>query len=123
MHELSVCRALLAQVEQAAATHHADAVHQVTVCLGPLSGVEPELLRAAFAPAARGTLAERAELRIEIVPLRITCARCGMQSEATPNHLVCSTCGSGETRLLSGDELMLVDIRIDSTRRETSADV
>ena len=48
MHELAVCQALLERVEAMAAARGARAVKRVTVRVGPLSGVEPQLLASAF---------------------------------------------------------------------------
>jgi len=75
MHELSVCGALLDEVSRLAAQHGASAVGMVNLRLGPLSGVEPALLQAAYLQARRGTPAQDAGLVIAMVPLRIACMR------------------------------------------------
>ena len=69
MHELSVCQALLAQVEQVARENAAHSVEKVVLRIGPLSGVEPRLLQDAFPIARAGTVAAGAELVIEELPL------------------------------------------------------
>ncbi|MEH6435996.1 hydrogenase maturation nickel metallochaperone HypA [Massilia sp. DD77] len=107
MHELSVCSALLDQVARLAARHGASGVSMVSLRLGPLSGIEPALLRAAYREARRGTPAQDAELAIVEVPLRIACLRCGAAGDAALDRLSCAICGSGLTRLLSGDEMLL----------------
>jgi len=107
MHELSVCAALLDQVARLAGEHGASAVSKVSLRVGPLSGIEPALLRAAYLEARRGTAAHAAELVIEAVPLRVACLRCGAQGEASLARLDCARCGSAHTRLLSGDEMLL----------------
>ena len=48
MHELSICNALLDQVERIAAERGAHSVAKIVLRIGPLSGVEPELLRNAY---------------------------------------------------------------------------
>lgn len=112
MHELSVCRAMLGQVSAIAAQQRAAAVAKITLRIGPLSGVEPRLVRDAFPIARRGTVAERAELVIEQPPVRVYCLRCGAKSDCTPNRLLCSACGDARTQLLSGDELLLVNMEL-----------
>ena len=62
MHELAVCQALLAQVDDIARVQNAIAVYEINVDVGPLSGVVPELLTQAFTIARAGTLAHAAEL-------------------------------------------------------------
>jgi len=110
MHELSVCQALVGQLEALAQQQRAIRVLNVLVGIGPLSGIEPALLRQAFPLAAAGTLAQEAELTIEDRPVRVHCLQCGQDSDASVNRLLCGHCGDWRTELLSGDELMLVQV-------------
>jgi len=115
MHELSVCQALVRQVESLMQEHGARAATAIRLLVGPLSGVEPALLQGAFPLAAAGTGVEGARLAVESPALRVACATCGAESEARPNRLVCGACGDWHTRIVSGDELTLasVDLVID----------
>lgn len=110
MHELSVCRSLLGQVGRIAAQHHARAVNRIQLQVGALSGVDPALLRQAFPIASVGTLAASAELNIEQIPVCVHCGTCGSEHEAPPNKLSCPVCGSCDTRLCRGDELLLISL-------------
>jgi len=112
MHELSVCQGMLQQVSRIAAQHDAGRVERIVVRIGPLSGVEPELLRNAFPLARAGTVAEEAELCIETLPVRVRCDRCGEETDARPNRLLCGACGDYHTRLVSGDELILASVQL-----------
>lgn len=112
MHELSICQALLDQVERIAAEHGATRVESISLRVGPLSGVEAQLLRHAYPLAAAGTIGEFAELLIEPAPVRVSCSACGAETPATPNRLLCGQCGSYKTRLLSGDELLLANLEL-----------
>jgi len=112
MHELSVCRALLEQVTAVAEQHHANRVQSICLSIGPLSGVDPDLLHSAYAVASLGSVAEGASLTIERSPLRVRCLQCGAESNATPNHLLCGACGDYRTQLLSGDELLLTSVEL-----------
>ena len=47
MHELSICQALIGQVEKVARENHAQRVVSIVIAVGPLSGVEPGLLERA----------------------------------------------------------------------------
>jgi hydrogenase nickel incorporation protein HypA/HybF len=118
MHELSVCQGLLHQVEAIAERERAASVDLIRLRIGPLSGVVPELLQQAFTIARAGSVAEDAELVVEELPVRIRCTRCGAQSEASPNRLLCAACGDFRTQLLSGDELLLASVEL--TRSETA---
>ena len=110
MHELSVCQALIREVEAIAREHEARMVDQIVVRLGPLSGVEAHLLEQAYPLACAGTVAESAELVVEPVPVRVACKTCGAETEAKVNRLVCGECGDWQTRLVGGDEMVLASV-------------
>lgn len=114
MHELSVCQAMLREVARVAAGRDAAAVRRIVLRLGPLSGVEPDLLAEAFPLARAGTVADGAELVIERLPIRVRCDTCGAETEAAANRLLCAACGDWRTRLISGDELLLVSVELTS---------
>ena len=113
MHELSVCQALMAQVVDIAARENAERVTAIVLRMGPLSGVEPDLLADAFPIAAAGTPAEGAALHFERLPVRVHCSVCGAESDASVNRLLCGACGDYRTRLISGDELLLASVELE----------
>lgn len=113
MHELAVCQALMNQVESIAAERNARSVVTITIGMGPLSGVEAQLLKHAYPVASAGTIAEGAVLVIQDLPVRIKCNLCGCESEASPNKLLCTECGEWHTTLISGDELMLMSVELE----------
>lgn len=112
MHELSICQALLDQVEKIAAAQGASRVERILLRVGPLSGVEAALLQHAYPLAAEGTCAEKAVLVIEHSEIRVACLECGAETPAVVNRLVCGDCGSFRTRLTSGDELILARLEL-----------
>ena len=114
MHELAICQALMNQVENIAAERNARSVVSIVVGMGPLSGVEAQLLKHAYPVASAGTVAEGAELVIESLPVRIKCTQCGSEADALPNKLVCKACGDWRTTLISGDELMLMRVELET---------
>lgn len=113
MHELAVCQAMMSQVEAIAAREGARSVTSITLRIGPLSGVVPELLQQAFTIARAGTSAAESELVTELQPIRIRCLECDTESEAEPSRLLCSACGSFRTQVTSGDELLLASVELD----------
>ena len=124
MHELSICRALLKQAEAVARQRQARAIDVIRLHIGPLSGVEAALLEQVFPLARRGTLASEARLVIRRAPVRVHCAQCDSETEATVNCLVCAQCGNWRTRLVSGNEMILESVGLiiaDPPTTETEA--
>lgn len=114
MHELAVAQALLDQIEIAARPHGAVAVHAATIKVGPLSGVEPALLRRAFEVArlVRPTTTETI-LMLETSEVVVSCSACGREGAASVGKLCCTHCSSPHTSLRSGDELLLMRIEME----------
>ncbi len=110
MHELSLCQGLLRQVEAIAAEHDQSRVRRITLRIGPLAGVEPQLLQQAFEIARNGSSAAEAQLQIDSAPLCIHCPGCHADHPAELPRLSCPHCGSEQTTLISGDELLLVSV-------------
>lgn len=120
MHELSVCLALVQQVADIAREKNAIAIDRVLIKIGPLSGIEPELLRNAYPLAAVGTLAGDAELVISAAEIVVRCNVCGAESTVPANRLLCSACGDFRTTLLSGDELLLQSVELRTSQQATA---
>ncbi len=112
MHELSICQSLLKQVGNIAAEHKASVVEIIYLQVGPLSGVEPNLLLSVFPFASADTVAEQAKLIISSMPIRVRCRACFAESEVSINRLICGQCGDWQTEILSGDELLLERIEM-----------
>jgi len=123
MHELAICQSLMDQVEIIALERNVQCVTLIVVAMGPLSGVEAQLLKNAYPIASAGTVAENAELVIEYLPVRVKCTQCGSESDALPNKLICKQCGDWRTTLVSGDELMLMSVELEKTKDSASAAV
>ena len=113
MHELAVCQGLLRQVERVAMERGATRVEEIELGIGPLSGVEADLLRRAWPLACAGSIAADASLTINSLPVRVRCDTCDCETEALPNRLVCGRCGDWRTSLVSGDELLLISLSVE----------
>ena len=112
MHEMSICQALMDQVERIAGEQGASRVDKIVLSIGPLAGVEPELLSRAYEVARLQTIAENAELEIETGPIVVECRKCGASGEAGVSRLVCPSCGDWQVNLTQGDELLLLRLEV-----------
>ena len=115
MHELSVAQALVEQVEAVIHQNHAQSATLIRVRIGPLAGVVPDLLASAFPLAAAGSRTEHAELEFAHAPITVRCQTCGAETEAAMNRLICGACGDWHTQVISGDELLLESVELETT--------
>jgi hydrogenase nickel incorporation protein HypA/HybF len=108
VHEVSLVRSLLEQVNHIVAEQGGRAAVEVRVEIGPLSGVEPLLVREAFTQLdGDGTLI------IEEVPLVARCDSCDIEFEVENFRFVCPRCESRETRVIRGDAFRLMSVTVD----------
>ena len=114
MHELAVAQALVEQVDAVIDQHQASRAALIRVRIGPLAGVVPELLASAFPLAAAGSRMEHAELALVAAPIRVHCQTCGAETEAAMSRLVCGACGDWHTQIISGDELLLESVELET---------
>ena len=121
MHELSVCLALMEQVQKIANEHNARRVDKIVLRIGPLSGIEVPLLKHAYPLAAANTIAEDAELIIESMPVRVKCTQCGAETQVPANRLLCGQCGDFRTRVVSGDEMLLANMELTVADKESDS--
>ncbi len=112
MHEISLVRSLVRQVDQIATDHdaNADAVQDITIEIGPLSGVEPELVRMAYDQLCYQERRPPATLTIELSSLQVRCLDCESDTELQDFMFRCGQCHSGRVRVISGDEFRLLSI-------------
>ena len=112
MHELAVCQGLINEVERLAKQHKAGRIDSIVLSIGPLSGVEPHLLKRAFDIARLDTVAKDAELEIESGPVIVECRSCGASGEVQPNYMLCPSCGDWQVNMKQGDELLLLRLEV-----------
>ena len=110
MHERSLVRSLLTQVEELRTQHNAVSIDRVTVEIGPLSGVEALLVDEAFQQLAPLRFGNTPQLLINIVPLQVRCLSCGLESTLQDLKIQCTDCGSVRVHITHGDEFRLIDV-------------
>jgi hydrogenase nickel incorporation protein HypA/HybF len=111
VHELTLAEAILGVVLDVAEGQH---VREVRVRAGALQRVIPVTLQDCFAQVAAGTPAADAVLTVDEAPARIGCHLCLAQVELTIPPFVCARCGASDVEFLSGDELLVDGVELDS---------
>lgn len=111
MHEGAIVAALVQSVLEVREKEGLGSLKLVTICIGRLHHVVPELLQSAYRilkkehpPLARSRLA------IEILPVRISCRVCGQGSEIEKPEFACSACGSTAIDVTGGREMHLKEV-------------
>src|SRR5512147_567096 len=112
MHEYSLIMSLLSRVEDEARSRRALKVHALTLRVGDLAGVDPELLSGAWEIARAGTPCADAELRITRMPATWSCPKC-RRTFAPGEVLKCAACAAAAVLSDGADALTLDSIEME----------
>ena len=122
MHELGIVMNVVEQADRIAADNGAQKIVGITMEIGEVSTVVPELFLDAFNWAKKRTeYLQEAELEMIIIEGRTYCKACGETYRTTEFGKKCPHCGSPETYLLTGDQVIIKDISavFDTPEQET----
>jgi len=115
VHELSIAQSLIEVACEAASNQGADRIKSMRARIGALSGIVKEALLFSFELAAEGTRCAGATLIIDEVPVTAMCPACGAPRELKDGYrFCCAECGTPMSEILSGRELDLVSLEIES---------
>ena len=114
MHELSIALSLLDLAEEEAG-RHGGRVAAVHLKLGPLSGVVKAALLSAYDLAREGHPLGGAELVVEEVAITAFCPACAsVRTIPSVQDLRCPDCGAPTPEIVTGRELEVVALEIES---------
>lgn len=113
MHEVTVALGVLEGVEATARAQGIERVTHVYVRVGALSGIVKDALSFSWSVATERTIAEGSELIIEEVPLAVFCEHCEAERAPIPGTgLLCPQCGSICPNIVRGREMQLVAMEV-----------
>jgi hydrogenase nickel incorporation protein HypA/HybF len=107
MHEATIVTALLEQLAPLCRQHRPRRPYRVTVAVGARSGIHAGALADAYDALAPGSCAAGATLVIESIATRLECRTCQRSGQPTPPFTACPHCGSTDTQITGGEELLL----------------
>ncbi|MCX7872096.1 MAG: hydrogenase maturation nickel metallochaperone HypA [Verrucomicrobiae bacterium] len=110
MHEVGIMANVLRIAEETARRNEAERILRLKVRIGVMSGVVMEALEFAFEALKKGTMAEGADLDIDVVSASCWCEECKIEYEPDEIDFLCPKCGGGNIKLQKGREMELVSI-------------
>jgi hydrogenase nickel incorporation protein HypA/HybF len=115
VHELSIAQSLIDLASEAAAREESQRVTRLHIQIGALAGVVKEALLFSFELAAVGTPCEGATLEIDDIGVTMLCPEC--RETKIPSDLYslcCPACGTLVRDVLTGRELDLISVEVDT---------
>ena len=115
MHEMSLLQGILDSVTPVARENHATKVTKIVLDIGVMTQVVEEVMDFDYKILTEDDpLYSGSELVMNFLTPRSRCFDCGEEFEHDRFHLKCPKCGSSATMLLSGRELKIASIEIDT---------
>lgn len=110
MHEVGIMTNILRTAEEATRQGNGTKILKIRLKIGSMTGIVLESLQFAFEGLRRGTMAEEADLEIEVIPALCRCNDCEIAYEPQEIDFLCPNCGGTNIKLLKGRELEVVSI-------------
>ncbi|MGO9481692.1 MAG: hydrogenase maturation nickel metallochaperone HypA [Candidatus Kryptoniota bacterium] len=118
MHELSIAESIMNIVNENLVGNRP--VISIKVRIGSLANIISDSLEFCFDVIKKGTPIEKAELKIESVVIMAHCEICGTDFEIEDFLFRCKNCGSTDLRIVSGNELQVVEIEVEDEIEESA---
>lgn len=119
MHELSLAKDIVEIIYQNVPAAEINRVNFVVVRVGQFSGVVTDSLKFSYQAITNQTGLENSQLEIDEIPFKLKCHNCGKTTSNEFGIALCMKCSSANTEILSGNELEVVEVKINAMEEIT----
>jgi hydrogenase nickel incorporation protein HypA/HybF len=113
MHELSIAVNIVEIAEESTVKEGATIVNEIELEIGSMSGVVLEAMELALKSAVKGTMLEKAKVKITTIPGKAKCADCGTEFEIEELYAPCPKCSNPFADIIQGKELKVKSLKIE----------
>jgi hydrogenase nickel incorporation protein HypA/HybF len=110
MHEIRIAEDLSSIVLDTARKENLSKVTKVNISFGQLVQIVPDIFEFAFRETVRNSVAQDAEIDIEIISVKMKCKNCGSDFQVKDNLFACNVCRSTDVEIINGKELFIKSI-------------
>ncbi len=114
MHELSLCQDLLDIIIKKGEDYKAKKITLIKLKFGAMTMVDETSLRFYFQELSKNTIAENGTVIFERTEITIRCKNCREVSILKDIFIICPLCSSMDTELLSGNEMIIENIEVET---------
>jgi hydrogenase nickel incorporation protein HypA/HybF len=108
MHEMAITQSVVDAVCEHAAGRR---VHCVVLEVGALCAVVPDSMQFCFELATAGTVADGAQLHLNVEPGAACCRTCG-ERFVLPDLILLCPCGSADVEVVAGRDLRILSMEV-----------
>ncbi|MCF8373316.1 MAG: hydrogenase maturation nickel metallochaperone HypA [Bacteroidales bacterium] len=107
MHEFSIIENIFKTIEEVAKKEKLTKITKVSLVIGGLRQIVPDVFEFAFQITSKDTLVEGAVLEIEKIPIEVRCEICSEISQVEDHIFFCRHCQSTQVDIVKGKELYI----------------
>ena len=106
MHEIRIAKDLSVIVLETAKKENLSKVTKVNISFGQMIQIVPDIFEFAFRETVRDSIAQDAEIDIEILPVKMRCTNCGNEFHVKENLFACTICSSTDLDNYTGKRII-----------------
>ncbi|MBN1996955.1 hydrogenase maturation nickel metallochaperone HypA [candidate division KSB1 bacterium] len=110
MHETGLAQEIVNIVEEIARQHSPKQVIRITLNIGEMVAVVPDMLKFAFQAIVENTPLNNARLEVQIIPVTAVCNKCRKSFHISQFEFSCPYCSSVDLTVRSGDEFLIKEL-------------
>jgi hydrogenase nickel incorporation protein HypA/HybF len=115
MHELAVTKSILKLALDHTAQNGGSEVVSIRLAIGEMRNLEEAWIQRYFDYISKGTLAEKAVIKVRKIPVVFLCKDCRHEFSVNlkeDKKMLCSHCGSFEYDMMTGRELIVEQLEV-----------
>ena len=109
MHEIKIAENIVTILEKEIALPEVEKVKTVYLEVGKLRYIIPEILISSFKAVPKNEKLDKAEIKIEEIPVKMKCDGCGLEYIVDEDYK-CKECSSDKAEMITGNELIVKGI-------------
>jgi hydrogenase nickel incorporation protein HypA/HybF len=114
MHEISLVRNVFKTLE-AEFPDKIDDIKCIYLTVGILSNIQPLLMQSAFdAVLLDEPKYKNASLQVDVLPIKIYCDDCKIDSEVTNYTFICLQCSKPSKNVIQGEEMLITKVEFEN---------
>ena len=113
MHSLAMAQDILEAALSEAAKHDGQRINAINVKIGSEDLDESDSIQFCLEAAAKGTIAEGAHIKVEVIDVTAKCPECGLLFTAEDHAPICPRCGNRSPEMLDETEFPQVMLELD----------
>ena len=113
MHEFSLAIEVINLAEREAGKNMANAIQEITIEVGDMSGVEADAFESALELLVKGSMLVASRINILRVPGKGRCNACDFEFEMNQRMTTCPKCRCFPSEISGGQEFRVVDMVIE----------